>query len=250
MMVNQRGQTLIETLAAIFILTMGVTAAVGLANYALTSSSSVAKQIVATGLAREGIEAIKNMRDTNWLQGPLSDPTFNPPGCYNFVTNDTTGSCYQTWNTTPYCLDPNPGNSNNCSGGGAGLKTYRLTFNNSAIDSSYWQLVPTTNNNNNNFGLATSSIASMGTDGLYHVASGGNGILCQDDTPGISDFCRKIIISKVTDPPYDKSDGGTDDLIELKVQSIVWWKDGSHCTLAAQNCQVELDLYLTNWKNF
>ena len=57
---------------------MGVSSAVGLAIYAFNSSSSVTKQIIATGLAREGIEAVKNMRDTNWLQQTTIDTN-----CYN-----------------------------------------------------------------------------------------------------------------------------------------------------------------------
>jgi hypothetical protein len=37
---------------------MGITAALGLANYSLNASSNIVKQLVAVGLAREGVEAV------------------------------------------------------------------------------------------------------------------------------------------------------------------------------------------------
>ena len=95
----QRGQTLIETMVAVFVLTMGIVAALGLANFAVSTSRNIVKQITGMGLAREGVEAIKNMRDTNWLKGTLVDT------CYNFVTLGTDGSCYTTWLTTPFAIN-------------------------------------------------------------------------------------------------------------------------------------------------
>ena len=93
---SNQGQTLIETLAALFILFMGVGAATGLAVYAFSASGNINKQIIATGLAREGMEAVRNMRDTNWLNGPLM-----PNGCYNYATCQANqASCYLNWLNT------------------------------------------------------------------------------------------------------------------------------------------------------
>ena len=90
---TQTGQTLIETVAAIFILVMGITAAVGLAVYAFGNSTNITKQIVAVGLAREGVEAVKNMRDTNWLKLNLATD------CHDFSDltppNTNAGRCYK-----------------------------------------------------------------------------------------------------------------------------------------------------------
>ncbi len=66
------GQTLIETLVAIFVLTTGLISASSLAIYSFRSSDNSAKQIVATALAREASEAIKNIRDNNWLNDTLT----------------------------------------------------------------------------------------------------------------------------------------------------------------------------------
>lgn len=105
--VNQnQGQTLIETIMGIFILTTGLAAGLGLAIYAFGASSSIAEKIVGTGLAREGVESVRRMRDSNWLAGTLSD-------C------GSGQQCYANWLSSPY----------NISGAtGSGLE-YRLVFN-------------------------------------------------------------------------------------------------------------------------
>ncbi len=64
---KQSGQTLIETLVAVFILVTGLISAVSLSIYSFRATDDSSKQIVATSLAREGIEVIKNLRDSNWL---------------------------------------------------------------------------------------------------------------------------------------------------------------------------------------
>lgn len=102
------GQTLIETMVALFILSMGVSSAVGLSIYAFGSSNTILNQIIGTGLAREGIEAVRNMRDTNWLNDSLITN-----GCYNFVTGAIDSeNCYQNWlgdkihTSVPFCINP------------------------------------------------------------------------------------------------------------------------------------------------
>ncbi|OGE88580.1 MAG: hypothetical protein A2722_03110 [Candidatus Doudnabacteria bacterium RIFCSPHIGHO2_01_FULL_50_11] len=67
------GQTLIETIVAIGLLTTGILGGLSLAVYSLNSSDTALKQLVATGLAREGIEIVRNARDTNWKTGTLTD---------------------------------------------------------------------------------------------------------------------------------------------------------------------------------
>jgi len=70
---KQLGQTLIETLVAIFILVVGLISALALAISSFQSTDSAGRQIVATALARQGVEAVKNIRDSNWLNGSLAD---------------------------------------------------------------------------------------------------------------------------------------------------------------------------------
>ncbi len=258
------GQTLIETMAAIFILTMGVTAAVGLANFALQSSTSISKQVIATGLAREGIEAVKNMRDTNWLQQTTIDTD-----CWNFVSADQTAKCYTNWlgdktlSEVAFCLNPTS-NSGNCNGKGTGALGYFLGFDYSQ-NSNYWVLSNASSSNPNLpsfYGLLarTDSPVSLG---YYYPGTNNGGVICSDNTVGISDYCRKIFISLDFSAPYNHPDGSgnpkydaSDIGPKVKVQSVVWWKD-KNCPRPADGeaprngkCVVELDEYLTNWKNY
>ena len=232
------GQTLIETLAALFILTMGISAAVGLAVYAFNSSTSITKAIIATGLAREGLEALRNMRDTNWLQDTL---VIN--GCYDFNSNPVglqTANCYQNWlgknNSTPppFCFDPSSGGS--CNGTGS-TGNYYLGFDKTNTD--FWFI----NKDNSKFGLNFDATNS-GNSGFYFPSNS----TCKSSNSG---FCREIVITKTSNvAPYDKDS----NLTLITVQVKVWWTD-KKCPAVdtypgAGKCSVELDTYLTNWKNY
>ena len=74
----QAGQTLIETIVALFVMTTGLSSGLALATFAFGSSSDISEKITATGLAREGIEITRRMRDSNWLPRPLTPPGRSP----------------------------------------------------------------------------------------------------------------------------------------------------------------------------
>jgi type II secretory pathway pseudopilin PulG len=227
-MKNQTGQTLIETLVASFILVMGIAAALALANYSFSAVMNISKQTAALGLAREGIEVVKNMRDTNWLRGTFSTD------CYNFDSPaDNNAFCYRDW------LNPYDGTGRDLSPNGS--TTYSLTFNfNSEIP---WILTPTTKD----FGLNLSDEILKGnfTQGpAYYDTQGG--IVASTSNSG---FARKITISEDTFPPFNQ-DTGT----RLKVTSEVWWKE-RNCPMVDDvdpnsRCLIKLETYLTNWRNF
>lgn len=63
----QKGFTLIEVLAAMFIMLMGAVGVFGLIARTVTFNSSVNSQLVASYLAQEGLEIVRNMRDANFL---------------------------------------------------------------------------------------------------------------------------------------------------------------------------------------
>ncbi len=222
---NQSGQTLIETVVAVFILVMGITASLGLANYSLNATGNIRKQIIAMGLAREGIEAVKNMRDTNWLYTTLSSD------CYNFYSSDSTGFCYKGW--------INPAASGQ-SGYNISPGTYSLKSDTNSTGLGYWTLTSQASN----FGLNYDS-SSNPQHGLYSAWSGPN------DQNATSDYSRKITISAESSvAPFNKADIGP----RLLVTSQVWWKD-KKCPFSAdapssQLCVVKIQTYLTNWKDY
>lgn len=226
MMLSQRGQTLIETMVAVFIMVMGITAALGLANYSLNASTSIRKQIIAMGLAREGLEAVKNMRDTNWLQGQLQN------NCHNFVTGTANANCYHDW-------------LNNTSGGyNFGLSSapvnYRLNFNGTSSSANgYWTLSPQLGNA---WALDTSTDMTRG----FYVSNAG--------PSGSSGFYRQITITPDVSAPFNHQTASSYDWQRLLVQARVWWTDkncqASSTWPGANRCSIQLQTYLTNWKTY
>jgi len=67
---RQPGQGLLEATIAIGVILAGLIGTVTLTTSSIISSGESENRIVAGNLAREGIEAVRVMRDSNWLAGP------------------------------------------------------------------------------------------------------------------------------------------------------------------------------------
>jgi len=67
------GFTLIETIVAISLLTVGAVGSFSLMQRVTSFASISSSQFVASYLAQEGIETIRNIRDTNYLKGQAWD---------------------------------------------------------------------------------------------------------------------------------------------------------------------------------
>jgi len=64
---KQNGFSLIEVLAAVFVLAIGMLAVVGLQTKTIITSFENRDSIIASGLAQEGVELVRNIRDNNIL---------------------------------------------------------------------------------------------------------------------------------------------------------------------------------------
>jgi type II secretory pathway pseudopilin PulG len=64
---NTGGFTLVETLIGLMILTIAVVAATSLSIGLLRSNKFIVENLQAHYLAQEGLEAVRNIRDTNWM---------------------------------------------------------------------------------------------------------------------------------------------------------------------------------------
>jgi len=62
------GFTVVEVVIAIIILTLGLVASVSLIVSTLRANETSLNHLTAANLAQEGLEAIRNIRDSNWLQ--------------------------------------------------------------------------------------------------------------------------------------------------------------------------------------
>ena len=69
----KKGFSLLEVLMALFVLSVGVTAMLSLITTSITASNRSKKAMVASQLAQEGVELVRNIRDTNFI---LGNPSF------------------------------------------------------------------------------------------------------------------------------------------------------------------------------
>lgn len=70
---SESGQSLVEMIVAIAIILTGLIGAISLTISNLTGSAEAGSRVVATNLAKEGIEVARNIRDTNWLEDEAWD---------------------------------------------------------------------------------------------------------------------------------------------------------------------------------
>ena len=70
---NNKGFTLLEAILAVFVTAVGVLGAYGLTQQILAYSSLSNSNFTAAYLAKEGIEIVRNIRDSNWV----NDRTWN-----------------------------------------------------------------------------------------------------------------------------------------------------------------------------
>lgn len=66
---NNRGQGLLEAVIALSIIVTGLVGALSLAVSNLSNSNDSVQRVIAGNLAREGVEVVRNIRDSNWLAG-------------------------------------------------------------------------------------------------------------------------------------------------------------------------------------
>ncbi len=66
--IKNRGETIVEVLVAVVVSVMVLTATFLMLNRAISTNVNVKNRVIALNIAREGIEAVRNIRDTNWLK--------------------------------------------------------------------------------------------------------------------------------------------------------------------------------------
>ncbi|MEK7649261.1 MAG: prepilin-type N-terminal cleavage/methylation domain-containing protein [Patescibacteria group bacterium] len=69
----RRGQTLLELLTALFVLSLVLVGALALTNSNFRLEGIGSSRLVATNLAREGVELARSIRDSNWLSSRAFD---------------------------------------------------------------------------------------------------------------------------------------------------------------------------------
>jgi prepilin-type N-terminal cleavage/methylation domain-containing protein len=104
---SQAGFTVVEVIVALAVFSIGILATLSMANFGLQASSSNERTVTGLNLAREGVEAVRNIRDSNW----------------NVKARGIGGSAY-TWDCLP---GPNQGISEPAPGCSLGSTVWKMT---------------------------------------------------------------------------------------------------------------------------
>jgi len=96
---DQKGFTLIETMVALVLITIAMGPVFILATSSVNVASRIEHNLIASNLAQEGIEVIRNIRDTNWTGG-LAFGNNLPTGTWR-VQWDTVGGNLLTVGSNP-----------------------------------------------------------------------------------------------------------------------------------------------------
>lgn len=70
---NYRGFTLVELMVVVLVLSIGLVGAMNLIARTFIQARLVSSKLAAAYLAQEGMEIVRNIRDTNWIQGNVWD---------------------------------------------------------------------------------------------------------------------------------------------------------------------------------
>lgn len=128
-----RASIMVEVLVSLFILSAGISAGASLITSAIHANVLNKDRLIATNLAREGIEAVRIIRDTNWLQNGEK-----MRACWNFW-EDTNEDGQIDVNDTE-CVPDGNGQNNHPIGlanDGAKIQNYIVVLN---PDNFHWYL--------------------------------------------------------------------------------------------------------------
>lgn len=96
---DQKGQGFMEVIVAFGIMILGIVSILILTSYNLTSADYGEKRLIASNLAREALEVVRNVRDSNWLAGnawdaglPINQTESDYRQIVNFTETATSGS--------------------------------------------------------------------------------------------------------------------------------------------------------------
>ncbi|MFZ3073861.1 MAG: prepilin-type N-terminal cleavage/methylation domain-containing protein [Minisyncoccales bacterium] len=71
------GFTLVEVMTALTIIMVGIVGVYGLINQTLSASKTASMQLTAAYLGKEGIEIVRNIRDSNYLKSLNGEPGYD-----------------------------------------------------------------------------------------------------------------------------------------------------------------------------
>lgn len=223
---NKKAFTLVEVIVAFSVLILVILASTDLLVTVIRSNTANVNTLVAYGLAQEGLEVVRNIRDTDWLLGA------DFQGKVDGTCLWRTGVCLPQTTGVPQffalMLHPNPTSFNSINpllavdtGGIATYSPWELFNIPRSSGKTYTQLY---------LPGSASKLSSVGS-ALYQPCFGSTN--CPNSNKNPSIFLRYIEVEALR--------GGT-KIQKYRVSSVVTWVE------QALNKQVVLTTELTNWK--
>lgn len=95
--------TLLEVIIALAVITTGVISGLSLTSYNLNTVFFSETRLIAANIAREGIEAVRQIRDSNWLGGAVWNQGIVVAGQYRLTVNFNQAA--NQWTTQSQSVD-------------------------------------------------------------------------------------------------------------------------------------------------
>jgi len=201
---EKTAETLVEVVVAVFVVVMGSAVATTLIVNSMRANSFSKDNLVALNLAVEGLEAVRNIRDTNWMKFG-----FDKTNCWNLVPGLGAGDCKPQSGAYPqiaegyYTADLNP---------------ISYEFNLGSVADSL--NLNSASNPNDSYQLGYVDLTTV---------AGTQDILITEDTiaglgltnAGASKFYREIHIE------YDTGDPATGEIMYV-ISTVQWEQNGVH----------------------
>lgn len=92
---TKKGFTLIESVVAILVLAIGIAAVVLLIARSTRDANDARDQIIASMLAQEGIELVRNLKDSGTLNSSYDESSECSSGCDNLIVDYSSGIVLQ-----------------------------------------------------------------------------------------------------------------------------------------------------------
>lgn len=206
---NILATSIAEAMVVMLVILIGITGSYQMFSQSIKTVDSSEFKIRAISMAKEWIEAVNNVRDTNWILFK-----WDLPNCWNTLNYST--SCFNNTTTT---YDIRPGS----------YRTYIWSNNRWVLQNYTWTLDYSE--------AAYRNFFTVWLDNKWFFTQNSADIIEEIKPP----FTREIIISYLDDGSWVTNSNSQKMNVTVKIQ----WTDSSSNTVR----KVEMSNILTNWAN-